>query len=438
MRKKLFLFVLSVAIAGGLLGCKSTQDIETKSVDEALVAPIIMKAEGKYVNGTKPFQGIPTIATSASGKRQFLAWYGNMKTEMSGNYIMLSYGDKNNWQNKVDVIIKSQHDDSVRLFDPCLWRSPSGDIWLFWAQSKGTYRFDKNQEVDPENKYGQYDRRGGVWYAICKNPDDENPQWTAPKRLCNGVLLNKPIALKNGKWAFPVSEFYISAINDLKSLEEGAKLYVSDTDAKNFELINSIRIPYAPYPEHMFVEKKNGELWLLSRKQQEFQLELVWEKGKKRYTFGNSGILEAFSSDGGKTFGKLRPSPITHPDSRFFIYRLKSGNLILVKNYADDEKWLSGKPRDASNIRWYKREKIVVYLSKDDGKTWQGGLVLDGRQNVSYPDADEDSNGNIYVCYDYERYKHQEIYVAKITEADILNKKITSPSEPAKIANKAK
>ena len=79
MRKNFFLFVLSVAIAGGLLGCKSTQDIETKSVDEALVAPIIMKAEGKYVNGTKPFQGIPTIATSASGKRQFLAWYGNMK-----------------------------------------------------------------------------------------------------------------------------------------------------------------------------------------------------------------------------------------------------------------------------------------------------------------------------------------------------------------------
>ena len=184
----------------------------------------------------------------------------------------------------------------------------------------------------------------------------------------------------------------------------------------------------------MFVEKNNGDLWLLSRTHPSRR---ACSTRALPYAYGNVGILEAISKDGGKTFDALKPSPIPHTGSRFFIYRLKSGNLILVKNYADDEKWLKGKPRDNSNKGGYPREKIVVYLSKNDGKTWQGGLILDNRRNVSYPDADQDDNGNIYVCFDYERYKEQEIYVAKITEADILAKKISEPSEPAKIVNKA-
>ncbi len=429
-------FILSL-IACVFSGCTQTfKNIEPNQIDHALAPAEIIKAEGRYTKGTKPFQGIPSIATTASGKRQILAWYGNMKTEMSGNYIMVAYADNNQWKNKVDVIIKSPYENCVRLFDPALWRSPNGDIWLFWAQSKGIYKFYDCSIA--KNFEGQYDRRGGVWYSVCKNPEDKNPQWSAPKRLCDGVLMNKPIVLKNGKLAFPVCEFAISSVNDLKSLDEGAKLYIADSDAKNIKLVNSIRVPYAPFTEHMFVEKNNGDIWFLTRTQPEHQVEVVGSKRRNQYTHGNSGILEAFSSDGGKTFGRLTPSPIPHTGSRFFIYRLKSGNLILIKNYADDEKWLQGKPRDNLNKRWYPRKKIVVYLSKDDGKTWQGGLVLDNRLNVSYPDADEDDNGNIYVCYDYERYKQQEIYVAKITEADILAKKISALSEPSKIANKAK
>ncbi len=425
------IFILLSVIISLFTGCITSKNEQKAPLDEALVAPQIIKAKGKYTKGTKPFQGIPSIATTASGKRQILAWYGNTPNEMSGNYIMVAYGNNNKWQNKVDLIVKSPHDDCVRLFDPALWRSPSGDIWLFWAQAKGTY--NHGGTINKELK-GAYDRRGGVWYSVCKNPDDENPQWSAPKRLCDGVMMNKPIVLKNGKWAFPVCEFYNVNINDLKTNEEGAKLYVSDPEAKNLKLVNSIRVPNSPYTEHMFVEKNNGDLWLLSRIHPSRR---ACSTRALPYAYGNVGILEAISKDGGKTFDALKPSPIPHTGSRFFIYRLKSGNLILVKNYADDEKWLKGKPRDNSNKGGYPREKIVVYLSKNDGKTWQGGLILDNRRNVSYPDADQDDNGNIYVCFDYERYKEQEIYVAKITEADILAKKISEPSEPAKIVNKA-
>ena len=46
-------------------------------------------------------------------------------------------------------------------------------------------------------------------------------------------------------------------------------------------------------------------------------------------------------------------------------------------------------------------------------------LLLDGRSGVSYPDVIED-NGTFYVVYDYDRFNTGRMYMAKITEADIV------------------
>ncbi len=52
-----------------------------------------------------------------------------------------------------------------------------------------------------------------------------------------------------------------------------------------------------------------------------------------------------------------------HPTSRFFVRRLKSGALLLVKHGPLDKR--------------VKREQLTAFVSDDDGKTWQGGLLLD-------------------------------------------------------------
>lgn len=419
----------AISALAALAGCAC---MET----EPALAPAKMEAAtGELAKGTKPFQGIPSIATTASGKRQFLAWYGNGATEMAGNYIMVSYADNNQWKNKVDMVVRPVHPDKVRCFDPSVWRSPSGDIWLFWAQAQGLYRLNKQWDRI-EDSSGQYDRRGGVWFSVCKNPEADVPQWSAPKRLCDGVMMNKPIVLANGKWAFPVCEFQMDNINDLKSLDEGAALYISDPEAKNVKRVNNVKVPFSPFTEHSFVERRDGSLWLLTRIHPNHMTAIMKSADKHGMTsFGNSGIWEAFSYDGGKTFGRLAPADIPHCGSRFFIYRMKSGNLVLVKNETDDAQWLAGKPRGQQNLRVYPRKGIAVYLSEDDGKTWKGGLMLDDKNGVSYPDASQDDEGYIYVCHDYSRYDKRKIYVSKITEADILAKKIVSAkSEPAKSA----
>lgn len=67
------------------------------------------------------------------------------------------------------------------------------------------------------------------------------------------------------------------------------------------------------------------------------------------------------------------------------------------------------------------RSHLTAFISKDDGKTWQGGLLPDERKGVSYPDITEGYSGNIYCIYDYSRQDKMEILMAVFTEEDILN-----------------
>jgi len=140
----------------------------------------------------------------------------------------------------------------------------------------------------------------------------------------------------------------------------------------------------------MFVERKDKSLWLLAR---------------TKY-----GIGESVSTDGGKTWPELKPSAIPHTSSRFFIRPLDSGNLLLVKHGPFDRK--TG------------RSHLMAFISKDDGKTWSGGLMLDERVGVSYPDGQQTPDGLIRIIYDYSRTSERNILMATFREDDAAAGKV--------------
>lgn len=158
------------------------------------------------------------------------------------------------------------------------------------------------------------------------------------------------------------------------------------------------------WSEGMIIEKNDGALWLLLRT--------------------SSGVGQSFSTDGGATWSAMTDTGWGGPGSRFFIRRLSSGNLLLI-NHKNN----SG------------RSHITALLSTDDGQTWPYQLLLDGRSNVSYPDAIEDENGVIYAVYDRERGKYitgqeenaMEILMAVFTEEDIINGSFSSAQAREKI-----
>jgi hypothetical protein len=144
--------------------------------------------------------------------------------------------------------------------------------------------------------------------------------------------------------------------------------------------------------EPMIVQRRDGSLWMWVR---------------TRYGIGHS-----VSTDEGRTWSEVSPSDVAHPAARFFVRRLDSGNLLLVKHGPIDVR--TG------------RSHLTAFVSQDDGVTWQGGLLLDERTGVSYPDGFQADDGRIYIIRDFDRLGAKEILMAVFTERDVLAGRDTS------------
>jgi hypothetical protein len=116
-------------------------------------------------------------------------------------------------------------------------------------------------------------------------------------------------------------------------------------------------------------------------------------------------------------FSQTKPDIIILPEStdihsltsRKFtgIHQLSSGNLLLVKHG----------PIDIET----KRSHLMAFISKDDGKTWSRGLLLDQRKGISYPDGQQIKDGTINIVYNYNRRTDQNILVISFSEENILS-----------------
>ncbi|WP_278471046.1 sialidase family protein [Gimesia maris] len=345
---------------------------KSDQTDPALVAPPINTSPGKeYADDTRMFQGIPGLSRAANG-RLWALWYAGGTGEGELNYVVLvtSGDDGKTWSGPKLVI---DPPGPVRAYDPAIWHDPSGRMWVFWAQS-----------------YRWWDGRSGVWAITTDGSDQENPKWTEPRRLCNGIMMNKPTVLSNGDWLLPVAIWKQPAKESIEHRfdlpeERGGNIFISKDQGKTFQLLGQTDVPERTFDEHMIVERKDNSLWTLVR---------------TRY-----GIGESISTDGGKTWSEGKASDIPHVNARFFIRRLKSGNLLMVRHNPADKK---------------SRRDLTAFLSQDDGKTWQGGLLLDERSGVSYPDGVQSDDGTIYIIYDFARTRDKKILMATFTEEDVL------------------
>ncbi|MFV0446226.1 MAG: sialidase family protein [Planctomycetaceae bacterium] len=264
-----------------------------------------------------------------------------------------------------------------------LWTDPLGRLWLIFDQSMH-----------------MFDGRAGVWVALCENPDDDAPVWSSPRRIWHGVTLNKPTVLSNGEWMLPISldqrpgfACFRGAFSELDPLR-GANAFVSKDQGATWERRGAVRFPNPDWHEHMFVERRDGSIWMLARTAK--------------------GIMQSTSTDGGRTWAEpSEPPGIRQPNARFHIRRLASGKLLLVKH---------GRKVDAHDGR----VQLSAWLSDDDGQSWTGGLILDERKGVSYPDGFQSPDGMIYISYDWNRSTAGHILLARFTEEDIQAGRLVS------------
>lgn len=337
-----------------------------------------------FLPENRHWQGIPGLERTEGG-RLFSIFYSGGETEENGNFLVISVSDDNG-EHWIDPLFTVQHPDikGMRVFDANLWIDPMGRLWFFWAQS-----------------HGYFDGRDGVWAIRWDHPDAPLDQLTLsePRRIANGVMLNKPTVLSNGTWLLPCAVWACEKpVEEHPEVadERGSNVYASSDNGETFTFLGGADVPNRHFDEHMIIEKRDGSLWMLVRR--------------------FDGIGQAFSYDGGYTWQQEGHSGIAGPSSRFHICRLKSGNLLLV-----------------NHVDFQGRNNLMAKLSFDDGRTWTGGLMLDERSQVSYPDGKQAEDGTIYISYDYERYGSRQILMAVFTEQDILAGHCISPQSRLRV-----
>ena len=331
-------------------------------------ADIVLEPKGDlYDTDKQNWLGCPTVEVTEKG-RIWSGWFTGGERELgTGNYAIIGYSDDNcaTWIKALAVV---HPDTAVQVTKPELWTAPGGELWLFWVQHTGT---------------GNFDGRMGVWTSVCENPDDENPVWSAPRRLSDGYLRSKPIIADiDGAetWLYTAFDWMQPHYN---------KVYASTDGGKSWNLRGMAEcLDYSSGKNNLddpvLVQKPDGTLWLLMR------------------PGVSTKIYESFSYDGGYTWTHAQPSHIEGPQSRFTVDLLQDGMMLLVFH-------------DGTA-----RSRLTAFLSDDGGATWRYKLLLDERDGVSYPDTVITPDGLIYVIYDRNRTTDREIWMTVFTREDII------------------
>jgi hypothetical protein len=392
------LFRLILALLASMLPITAAMDASLASLLDRSLEPIPFNhAPGPEYAGNVLNYAMARGMELTPGGRMWAAWVAGGDNDRA--FIIAATSDDRgaSWSHPRFVLHSKDPENTPLRRRPRVsnfWTDPTGRLWFFYDQSMASY-----------------DGRAGLWAIVCEKSDAPKPTWSAPRRIWHGSMLNKPIVLNDGAWLAPVTVWARNKISaplrdahpNLDELRM-AHVFVSTDRGASWQRRGGVRIPDTDFDEHMVVELRDGRLWLLAR--------------------STRGIAESFSSDSGRTWSEPAVR-FPHVSSRFFVRRLASGNILFVRHGRFDE-------------RTPTRSHLRAYLSSDEGATWQGGLLLDERDRVSYPDGFQAPDGTIHINYDRDRAGAREILMASFTEADVREGKFTSRNaRPAMIVHKA-
>lgn len=352
----------------------------------------------------RAWQGCPTIART-KGNRLFAGWYtGGLLEPCIYNYNVLVQSDDGGktWSHPI-MAVYSDYENMHRNIDIQLWVDDCNRLWVMWTHSP-YYPDSTPATIRTPFKFNYHKEFTGVEVLVCNDPDAEELIFESPRVICGGFIRCKPIIRQNGDYVFPAYD-WIHPDNYI--------LRISKDKGKTFHDLLA-----APKPQNKVFDET-----------------MAYEVGTRLCTLSRTNLgyyLASYSDDDGQSWS----TPIQYqkaPTSRMYIGHLSGGQLVFVRNISETV-----------------RQGMKVCISEDDGATWPYELVLDTRDDVSYPDLAEGENGELYIMYDRERTNRshldrenwtstaaKEILLAKLNLQDIYNGFLSGDSYTARVISKA-
>lgn len=351
-------FVLAIILAASIL---------TGSAQSP--APGLLRSE--YIYETAPFPECHASTLAETRGGLVAAWFGGTKEKHPDVGIWVSRYENGRWTTPVEVA-NGVESPSKRYptWNPVLHQPKNGPLLLFY-------------KIGPSPS---------TWWGMLTTSTDGGRSWSKPVRLPDGIagpIKNKAVELSNGDLLCPSStedkgwRVHFERTPDLGKTWSRTEPI---NDGKEFGVIQ---------PTVFF--HKGGRLQALFRSRQ-------------------GVVVESWSSDQGKSWGKLTATSLPNPNSGIDGVTLKDGRHLLVYNHVVTP---AGK--------WGDRAPLNVAVS-EDGKTWKAALVLEPgppEAEYSYPAVIQTSDGLVHITYTWNRKKVKHIVVdpRKLVLREISNGK---------------
>jgi predicted neuraminidase len=286
-----------------------------------------------------------TIAETPGGL--VAAWFGGTREGADDVGIWVARRTADGWSAPVEVATGRQEGGTrYPCWNPVLFQARGGPLLLFY-------------KVGP---------RPSAWWGMLLTSPDGGQSWSPPGRLPDGILgpiKNKPVLLPDGALLCPSS-----------TEDQGWRVHLERTpdlgrtwtrigplnDGKTFAAIQ---------PSILFHSGNRLQIVCRSRQGQ---------------------IVQAWSQDGGATWGPVEATPLPNPNSGIDAVTLADGRAILIYNHT---------PKG--------RSPLNVAIS-DDGTTWKAGPVLESQPGeYSYPAVIQSADGKMHVTYTWKRQRVKHV-----------------------------
>lgn len=312
----------------------------------------IVKSEFIFTNAPFPSCHASTIAETQSGL--VTAWFGGTRERAPDVGIWLSRNTNGHWTPPVEVADGVQS-PTLRYpcWNPVLFQPSHGPLLLFY-------------KVGP---------KPSAWWGMMMTSSDDGNTWSPPRRLPNGILgpiKDKPVQLGDGEILCPSStedqslwRVHFEWTDDL-----GRTWHATPA-------VNDGRKIAAIQPTILF-HPDNGLQALVRTRQ--------------------NRIFQIWSSDSGRTWGKMTATDLPNPNSGIDAVTLRDGRQLLV--YNDSVRTLHDKGRSPLNVA----------ISRD-GEHWRNVAVLEDEpgQEFSYPAVIQTRDGLVHITYSWKRRRIKHI-----------------------------
>jgi predicted neuraminidase len=281
------------------------------------------------------------------------AWFGGTEEGSPDVGIWASRHDGSRWSPPVEVTNGLQPDGTRHpCWNPVLFQPSRGPLVLFY-------------KVGPSPR---------EWWGLARTSTDQGRSWSDAIRLPPGILgpiRAKPVELAGGDvlagsstedagWVAHVERWSCSDLASAAAWQRSGPL----NDPGELEAIQPTILAHSPTRLQALCRSRQGV------------------------------VAEAWSEDGGRTWGKMAATVLPNPSAGIDAVRLSDGRFLLAYN-----------PTKTG------RARLEIAVSTD-GRAWRSAVVLeDSPGEYSYPAMIQARDGLVHVTYTWKRQRIRHVVV---------------------------